>query len=605
MGDALNATYGCQMRAIFTILYIFPLSAASTQLAPIVVKAKKEKPAQTWQFIESQTTEHTTTPGFEEQQLKNIPGVTTSTNGNPGQTTFVRIQGAASRYTKMMWNGLNIVEAEADAALIPLYAGKVEVIKGVHCAEYGNCAIGGIVNVVPFTMPKDQNGGARLTMGNYTQGSHLWWQQKTGGFSLQQHITADKFIGKNSIPKRYQDKYPTDLRPQTVKQSFLNQLQYENHHAKAALQLVLINSNSTASNIHHPKPCDARNKKSLQIYALDMESKSEIIQPYLKVLSTKFYMQDFSPYQNNGRYGTHESTKIRLGIRVKKESIVFEPLAECHNAAYKNRDDKSTNIFNKRGGEYAFAQGLHLHKNNLIWKNWARFHKSERLKTVNAFSSSLLSSYGDTEYSAHFGTGFCITDLFKLYNISQGGNPNLKNEKAIGGNLGVAQKTSVGTFSVLLFKTEYEQQIDWRDNKYININKSRQQGFELGWKNKVGAWGTQCSCLYTESVELEPRKALPNVPKFIANGRVFYEKGDCYTSIGCRYTGVQTLSDFESVKPVEKGDYAVLYGDVQYKITDHTTWQCAVENALARTIESPHGYRNPGFQISSGLSVTW
>ena len=593
------------MRFILIFLFIFASVNASTQLVPIIVKAKKEKPVQAWQFIESQTNEHSTIPGFEEQQLRNLPGVATSTTGNPGQTTTISIQGAASRYTKMMWNGLNIVEAEADASLMPLYAGKIEVIKGVHCAEYGNGAIGGIVNLLPFTMPKNQNGSARLTMGNYVQGFHAWWQQKSGRFALQQHITADKFIGKNSIPKRYQDKYPTELKPQTVKQSFLNQLQYENHHAKAALQLGLIKSNSTASNIYNPKPCDSREKKSLQIYALDMESKSEIVQPYLKVLSAKFYMQDFSPYQNNGRYGTYENTKTRLGVKLKKESIVFEPLVECNNSTYKNREYKNTSMFNKRSGEYAFAQGLHLYKNSITWKNWLRFHKSERLKTIHAFSSSLLLRNGDTEYSAHFGTGFCIPDLFKLYNISQGGNPNLKNEKAIGGNFGIAQKTNIGTFNVLLFKTEYEQQITWKDNKFINLNKSRQQGFEVGWKNKVGAWGTHISSLYTESVELSPRKALLNVPKFIANGRIFYEKDDFCTSIGCRYTGLQNQSDFESGKPVEKGDYPVFYGDMQYKLTQNTTWQIAVENVLARTIESPHGYRNPGFQISTGLSIIW
>lgn len=591
------------MRFILFLLILAPANAA-THLAPIIIKAKKEKPLPTWPFIETQTAEHAIIPGFEEQLLKNLPGITTITNGNPGQPTFISIQGAASRYTKIMWNGLNVVEAEADASLMPLATGKVEVIKGIHCAEYGNGAIGGVVNLAPFAMPKDQNGGARLTVGNYTRGSRLWWQQKINGFSIQQHIEANKFVGKNTIPKRYQDKYPTDLSPQTAKHSFLNQLGFENHHAKAALQVGLINSNSTGSNITYSKPCDSREKKTLQIYALDLESKAETIQPYLKVLSNKLYMHDFSPYRNNSRYNAYESSKARLGVRIKKESVVFEPLVECHNSAYKNRANTSPELFNKRNGEYAFAQGLHLYKNSFTWKNWARFHKSERLKTVQAFSSSLLINHKNTELSAHFGTGFRLPDLDKLYNKTYG-NPHLKNETAFGGNIGVSQKTNIGKFKVLLFRTEYEKQITWQNNRYINLNKSRQQGFELGLHNKIGAWGVQTSFLYTESVELKPRKALLNTPTATAHGKIFYENSDYIIGVGLRYIGEQTQPDFESGAPIKRGDYPVVYGDLHYKLTEKMTWQLAIENALAGTIESPHGYRNPGFQISTGLSVTW
>ncbi len=575
------------------------LAASTVVLTPIVVKAKKDASAPKWQFIEALTTDHVTTPGFEEQQLKNIPGVTTTTTGNSGQLTTIFIQGAASKYTKILWSGLSISETETDAALIPFSTGKVEIIKGIHCAEYGNGAIGGVVNVFPFSMPNDQNGGVKFSTGNYAQIGHLWWKQKTNGFSMQQHIESDSFHGKNSIPKRYQDKYPTAKSQKTQKQYFLNQFRFDSHHAKAVLQVGLIKSGSTGSNISIPKPCDFRSKRTLQIYALDLEGVSETIQPYLKTLYSKIHAQDFSPYQSNAVPYGFENTKAKFGIRFKHDVLIFEPVVEHRHSAVNSADAKQ-----QKNDEFAYAQGIHLNKNDLTWKNWARVHKANHFNSAYAFSSSLLKTHEDTEFSAHIGTGFRLPDLYML-NDKKYGNKNLKNETAYGGNLGVAQKTVLGTFSVLVFKAEYKQQITYQNNKYANLAKANQKGFELGWKNQLGSWGTQLSCMYAESFSLRPKKTLMNTPKITANGRVFYEKGAIATSVGWRYTGRQTQPDFETYLPVKRGGYPVFFGDFRYKLKEQATWFVSVENALDRPIESPHGYRNPGFQINTGVSITW
>ena len=573
-------------------------------MAPILVKAKKDVSTPKWQFIESLTSDRMATPGFEEQQIQNIPGIITTTNGNPGQLTVISIQGAGSKYTKILWSGLSISETETDAALIPFSTGKVEIMKGIHCAEFGNGAIGGVVNVLPFSTPDNQSGGLKLSAGNYAQSRHLWWRKKTDGFSMQQHIESSDFHGKNSIPKRYQTKYPTLKSPKTKKQYFLNQLTFENHHAKAALQTGFIKSGSTGSDIKpYPPvtPYDSRAKRTLQIYALDLEGISETLQPYFKALYTKIHAQDFSPYQTDTIPYGFENTKAKFGARFKRATLTVEPAIECHNSVASSANTKP-----KKNNEYSFAQGIHLNQSNIVWKNWARIHKANHFKQVYAFSSSLLTTYGDTEFSAHTGTGFRLPDLYML-NDKKHGNTNLKNEAAYGGNIGVAQKTALGTFNVLVFRTEYKQQITYQNNRYANLSKANQKGFELGWKNQMGSWGTQLSCMYTESNSLKPKKTLMNIPKTTANGKVFYAKDDIATSIGWRYIGHQVQPDFEQgeILKIKRGGYSVFFGDFQYKFKEKTTWYVSVENALGSHIESPHGYRNPGFQINTGISITW
>jgi len=590
---------------LFFIVLAASLSASTVVLEPIVIKAKKEAPISAWQFIETLTTDHLTTLGFEEQQLKNIPGVNTTTTGNPGQLTSIKIQGADSKYAKVLWSGLSVTEMMVDLSLIPLSTGKIEIVKGVHCAEYGNGAIGGVVNVLPFLMPDEQDGGAKLSVGNYARSAHLWWRQKIkDGFSLQQHLERDAFHGKNTIPKRYQTKYPTAMNPETQKQYFLNQLTFENHHVRTSFQIGLIKSASTGSNISPFPPVvpyDSRSKRTLQVYALDLESKGKRVSPYLKMLSTIMHFQDFSPYGANGGTDRGGSGKAKFGVRVKSNSMIFEPIVEYHNNTFSPTGGKQI-----KNSEYAFAQGIHVQKGTLEWKNWARVQKADHYNCVYALSSSVLKKYSDTEFSAHFGTGFNIPDLYML-NDKKYGSRNLKHESAYGGNLGISQQTTLGTFSILIFKTDYKQQIVFKNKQFQNIKNARQEGFEIGWKKKInGAWMIELSGMYVDSVSLNPKKRLLNVPRTSANVKIIHEQDDLKAGFGCRYTGTQVQPHFEQYTVgIKRGGYPIFFGDIQYKFKEHATWFVNVENAFNRKTENPIGYRNLGFQINTGVNVIW
>lgn len=593
------------MRFLLCTMLAASLSAATVSLSPIVVRAKKEEFISTWKFIETLTTNRSVFPGFEEQQLQNISGVNTTTTGNPGQLTSIKIQGAASKYTKVLWSGLSVTEMMVDASLIPLSSGTVEVVKGVHCAEYGNGAMAGVVNVIPFSMPDEQDGELKLSAGNYSRSGHLWWRQKTkDGFSLQQHLERDIFHGKNTIPKRYQTKYPTAMSPETKKQYFLNQLGFNNHHVRASLQIGLIKSASTGNNISPfppVTPYDSRSKRTLQMYALDLEGKGERVQPYLKGLSTIASSQDFSPYGTNSGTNRSGSEKAKFGIKIKNNAIIFEPVGEYHNNTLTATGEKQI-----KNSEYAFAQGIHVYQDTFKWKNWARIQKADHYNSAYALSSSVLKSYNDTEFSAHFGTGFNIPDLYML-NDKKYGNKSLKHESACGGNLGIAQQTALGIVSILVFKTDYKQQIVLENQKYQNIKKARQEGFEVGWKKKLNSvWMMELSGMYTDSVSLSPKKRLLNIPRTSANGKITYEQDDVIAGFGCRYTGTQVQPDFEQYAVrIRRGGYPVFFGDFQYRFKEQATWFVNIENAFDRKIESPCGYKNPGFQINTGVSMTW
>lgn len=590
------------MRLLFIFLTISWVFGVSVTLPHIVVKAKKEtkKLKPKWAFVENVDANNFTNPGFEEQNFKNIPGLNTVTTGNPGQLTTISILGASSSYTKILWAGIAVNETDMDAAIIPFSTGKVEVKKGIHCAEYGNGAIGGVVNVIPFSMPENQNGGINLNAGNTLRNSHLWWKKHADGFSIQQHFESDYFHGKNTIPKRYQDIYPTSKSPKTEKNYFLNQVGFESHHGKAALQIGLLKSCSTGNDISMVSPYDSRSKRTFQIYALDVEGTPESIQPYCKILNTKILNRDFSPYINNeSAYGS-TNTKAKFGIKIKKENVILEPVGEFHHSQLNSSVNKL-----KKNDQFAFVQGIHFDRDTLQWKNWARIQKANHLESAYAFSSSVLKIYGDTEFSAHIGTGFFLPTLYMLNDIKHG-NTSLKNETAIGGNLGIAQRTTLGTFNAVVFRTDYKDKISYQNGKYINLYKSSQKGFECGWKNQFGAWGIHLATTYVESFMFKPKQRLLNIPRFSSLATISYKEDKIFSSIGVRHIGSQIQPDFvNSTLRIKQGGYILFFANYKYKFTENATWKVGIENVLARQVETPPGYRNPGFQIQTGVSITW
>lgn len=588
---------------MWRFLVLISCCLVAETLEPIVVLAKKyEQP--TFAFIETVNNEQMFMPGFGEMSLLNIPGLTMVHNGSPGQLTYPRIQGSIREQSPIAWNGLPI--ATEDATLLPLSTGNIEIKKGVHCAEMGNGAIGGVLNVIPFQKPEELNGEASLNFGNYHYNNqNLWWKKSAKHLTLQQHFDNSTISLGNTIAKPYRHQYLLQRSAFSSKKQFLNNLQFKNQHGSAAVQIGILSLNTLNANSFYT-PSDFKGQQKLQIYGFNYKTDDSFkIQPYIQTLYTKRISKSFSVYQLSSftKY-IAENASARSGVIFKNNNWVLQPSFDVY---YQSLEQYASFKKQKRysRAECAWVQGLHFEKNNFQTKNWLRLQKPEHGREAHAYSNSCLLTLGHTSLSTHVGYGFRLPGLYERFSKPYG-NSNLKAEKAIGANFGVAHNFSFGKLGILLFQTQSREMIGFINNKFVNHKRSLQKGIETSYEKKIGFKFLKASFTYTDAMYKKPFSRMQNIPRKGFNLTFGYDNAITFAAFGAKYTGAQIQPDYiEYQKTIAKGGYATAFLNMSHLINDNIKVSASLENILNRYVESIPGYPTPKLQAILGVTIRW
>ena len=105
--------------------------------------------------------------------LRQVPGVSVTENGGPGQSAFVRIRGAEARHTLVLIDGVrandpSLGAGEFDfASLVPADIERIEVLRGPQSALYGSDAAGGVISIITRKGRGQYRGAASIEAGSY------------------------------------------------------------------------------------------------------------------------------------------------------------------------------------------------------------------------------------------------------------------------------------------------------------------------------------------------------------------------------------------------------------------------------------------------------
>jgi outer membrane cobalamin receptor len=582
---------------------LLPYCLIASTLDPVVVLAKKyEQP--NFAFIETLNNSQQFMPGFFEKSLNNISGLTMVSNGGPGQLTYPRIQGAVREQSPIIWNEMPI--ATEDATLLPLSTGIVEVKKGVHCAELGNGVIGGTLNVIPFQKPEELNGEASLNFGNHHYyNQNLWWKKNKESITFQQHLDNSAINLGNTVAKRYRNQYSMQRSAFSGKRQFLNNLKSDNTHGETSIHTGCLSLNTLDSNKFYT-PSDFRAKQSLQIYGFNFQAdETASIQPYLRSLYTKSIAKRLSPSQATSfSKQTLENASLRSGVIIKKDNWIIQPGLDAYYQSLEQYAFLSKQKRQSRA-EVALVNGIHFEQNNFQTKNWLRLQKPEHTNPAYACSNSCLLTLGQTSLSTHLGTGFRLPGLYERFSKDHG-NANLKAEKAIGGNFGIAHTFGFGKLTALLFRTQSKEMIAFVNNKYVNRKRAVQKGFETSYEKKFGFKFIKASFTYTEAMYKKPFSRMQNVPRKAVGVQAGYDNAITFLEFGVKYTGPQIQPDYvDYSKIIAKGGYSTAFVSTSHLITENIKLNASIENLLNRSVESLPGYPQPKFQAIFGVTMQW
>ena len=231
--------------------------------------------------------------------------------------------------------------------------------------------------------------------------------------------------------------------------------------------------------------------------------------------------------------------------------------------------------------------------------------------TTGRVTAAWLTNDSRLKFRASYGTGFRSPGFLDLYGRSAFyvGNPNLKAEKAKGGDFGVDYYLphDRGTLGATWFQTEFDDLIAFDFSAFPgtvkNVGRARTRGLELAAKFDLpGAFKARFAYTYLEATDLTAHTRLLRRPRDSGSLDLWHEFGGGFSA----GTGVAWVADRMDVNAatfatIHGEDYTVarVYG--AWQATPRLAVKARLENLFNEKYEEVNGYPQTGLGAYAGV----
>ena len=538
------------------------------------------------------------------QLLKQLPGVSVSSNGGRGTDTSVSVRGTNADQLLVLVDGVRIGSATSGSAalqLIPVdLIERVELVRGPRSSLYGSDAIGGVLQI--FTRRGTEEGvkpfasfamGNRSTM-NSTGGVSAKFAQGWYNLALESEHT-DSFSARSYKSSSYE---PDNDGYWALSGSLSGGYQFDNG---LALQANYLRTKAR-SEFDGGKP---HRDYIQEVYGLQGQfSPQENWLVTLKAghsedLSDNIYKEKpKNDSQVNTRRDTlgwqneisiTESQLLTLGADYQHDRIGG---ALSGAKRYDEDSRESSAVYSQYEvllGRYGLQASVR-HDHNQQFGDQA---------TGGVGISYELSEIWMTSFT--YGTGFRAPDFNDLY-WPDYGNPDLKPEHSESYELGLTGDTSVGLIDVRVYETQIKDLIDsYKDpqtkkSSVENIEKARIRGLELSWKHSWQEWAfnANASFMRPENRSKDNHgKQLRRKPKRTFNFDIDRSFGDF--SVGASsYLSSHRFDNKANSSNSRMGGYGLFDVRAEYRVTPEWRLQALLENVFDRRYQTAQTYEQPG-----------
>lgn len=231
--------------------------------------------------------------------------------------------------------------------------------------------------------------------------------------------------------------------------------------------------------------------------------------------------------------------------------------------------------------------------------------------TTGRVTAAWLTNDSRLKFRASYGTGFRSPGFLDLYGQSAfyAGNPNLKAEKARGGDAGVDYYLAHdrGTLSATWFQTDFDNLIAFDFSVFPgtvkNVGRARTQGLELATKLDLpGAFKVRFAYTYLEATDLTANARLLRRPRHSGSLDLWHEFGGGFSA----GTGLAWVADRMDVNAatfatIRGEDYTVVRVYGAWQATPRLAVKARVENLFDEKYEQVNGYPQPGLGAFAGV----
>ncbi|HEV2853866.1 MAG TPA: TonB-dependent receptor [Thermoanaerobaculia bacterium] len=557
--------------------------------------------------------------------LRFLPGLDVTTNGARGGLTTAQIRGGDPNFTLVLLDGVPLNDPTYQVGDVYNLEGlpaaaveRVEVVRGPLSSFYGSTGLAGAVNIVtrqgqdgpPAVELQAMAGDASFRQG---QGSVSGSAGKAtyylgGTWEEEEHRVADERFRQSNVQanlalplgalgkSRFQlktrwadwrgDDYPDASGGPVYGSGELRRSDHEE--ASLASELAF-----------------GAQKLTLALYRHDRDTDSPAVFPQVppSVETTRYTVA------RAGWASTlHDARGVRLsaGVDVQRE---------------KGENDSVLLLPPEFGGEVrgdyeitrtlpgAFAE-LVVDRGAFVFEAGSRFDVPE--DGARQWSPRLGVSFrpgnGPTRFHASAGRAWKQPSFFALASPPQlGGNPDLRPEKVLGGDLGVDRHFAAASLDtgLTVFYNRYEDLIDFDFETFTHLNRSEveAQGVEatLGW-TPIESFSLSANTTWQQVEDLTTQSPLRHRPRWVGGLRIDWRPWDRLT---LQLDTQATARSFDEQIPVPERDtvpgYAVAGLAGTWRLKGPWEIRGRIDNLTDRQYETLIGFPGPGRSVRIGL----
>ncbi len=430
------------------------------------------------QLLISQSSGKNLSQILDEQAGINVNGV----NSNPGLNKNLYVQGAESKYTLFLIDGLAVQDPNGFGGASDLRnfslenIERIEIVKGSMSTLYGSDAIAGVVNIItkkPDSEALNIQGNASYGAYNtYNTGIGMNGSMKGGSYSINfnREVTDGISEAKDSTNtsnfdddgfERNSLNVETTIHP--IKGlSITPILNYSGFDGKYDSGSFTDASNTYTSHLFNPGIRINYKNEALAVYAGYNFTGSDY--SYTSALGTDEYDGDLQNFDTFASYSLTTKIKFLTGFNYQKLKISGQQtiVDNAHSDIY---SPYFTTILTDIFG-FSFEAGIRLNNHSEFGNN-----------TTYGISTSY-NLLDLAKILASYGTGFRAPSLLQLFGPF-GANPNLDPETSNYFNIGTESYLFENQVKIGInyFNRSIEDVIDYT-NTYVNQDKQKDSGLE-------------------------------------------------------------------------------------------------------------------------------
>ena len=545
--------------------------------------------------------------------LTDLTSVDISNYGGPNATKSIRMRGSTAAQVLVLMDGRpinNPRDGEVDLSSIPLdNISRVEVMHGPGSSLYGSSAMGGVVNIITKNPPKEGQkaelyssfGTARTYVERMLYGAKV----SKLGFLVSGGYESSQGFRENS-----------QLSAKDCNLKLEYELNSENN--------INLNSGFYTSKVGVPGSTsypDIDDKQNMLKRFFDLNWKfqpdeqtglsARVYQNYdrLEFLenSTDVF---FNPANKKDIHGT---TVRGFDLQLDKQLLDTYGIVGGFNYAYNLNDSTSSGKHKYHVSSGYLENRLNLFDKKLNVNFSARLDDYSNFGTQINPSLDLLYKFNDAiKFHGLISRSFRAPTFNDLYWPNDGmgeGNPNLKPEKGVTGELGVESRINKYiTSGLTYYRSDYKQLIQWsawsllQVSRPVNVASAVIQGIEF--ENKI---------FITENIELgvdysfliakdtQTHKYLVYQPEQKIDSSLKYNDHNGLTvELKGQFTGIR-YGDAGNDTKVKS--FYVFGLSVAKKFKSGITCFGYIDNLLNRKYQVQDGYPMPGFSLTGGIKA--